>query len=481
MYDYSDVRKMMLTLQRHLHETVNPADLSYSSSSLFSAITRICLELLKGTLLKHALDKHHSGACRKYVVIVDFQHCSSLVKRREVELISGRCHVHCGAWRKLLICFFHDLLLHGVEKMEGSPISKVINSDIRLNRIVSLTLDFFNKNFKFSHGSMQGINTITSNMVDRESDFFPPCALNVLQTLRHDHRVRHHARIELSLFLKGIGMDVNEAIKFWKEEYSKTPHCSEQGSKCCQHVWRNDYSRYIYNIQHLYGLKGSCKNYYTKSCSTLQSAGSKTEEGCPFVRMNTKDLLKVLPRAVSDRCGHSESSHKNLIDPIIELASKGKPREACNACFAAHCAGLQNQDLDSDKELVSEDKYSKKKVDCACAGKLCVEKSDASSMKMCCQDKAKHVNSDMRVAISSDQRTECFREEVKNKGEIVDDFHVHDGLSSDEKFSSECFSDGTIFHYPTQYYFALKSRIMSQDNFIKQNAIQRDRTKVCEI
>ena len=42
------------------------------------------------------------------------------------------------------------------------------------------------------------------------------------QHLRQDHHLKHGARMQYGLFLKGIGLSLEEAMKFWRAEFSKT-------------------------------------------------------------------------------------------------------------------------------------------------------------------------------------------------------------------------------------------------------------------
>lgn len=74
-------------------------------------------------------------------------------------------------------------------------------------------------------------------------------------------------QVMYTLFLKELGMPVNEALQFWRAEYSQPAFVGYGGSS---HSWSRDEQRYIYSIQHLYGLKGSRTNYRSYSCRYIQ-------------------------------------------------------------------------------------------------------------------------------------------------------------------------------------------------------------------
>ena len=51
---------------------------------------------------------------------------------------------------------------------------------------------------------------------------FPMCMQNLHQGLRSNHHLKHWGRMQYGLFLKGIGLSLEEALKFWRMEFTKT-------------------------------------------------------------------------------------------------------------------------------------------------------------------------------------------------------------------------------------------------------------------
>ena len=49
----------------------------------------------------------------------------------------------------------------------------------------------------------------------------PLCMRNLAQKLKEVHHLRHAGRIQYGLFLKGIGLGLEEALVYWAGEFSK--------------------------------------------------------------------------------------------------------------------------------------------------------------------------------------------------------------------------------------------------------------------
>lgn len=73
-------------------------------------------------------------------------------------------------------------------------------------------------------------NFVVSKNFKLAATSFPLCMKNIHNRLRRDHHLRHGARMQYGLFLKAVGMTLEDALLFWRTEFSK----KMDSDKVCQ-------------------------------------------------------------------------------------------------------------------------------------------------------------------------------------------------------------------------------------------------------
>lgn len=122
-----------------------------------------------------------------------------------------------------------------------------------------------------------------SFQLSRES--YPLCMQNLHSELRQKHHLRHGGRMQYGLFLKGIGLSLEDSMRFWRSEFTKVMDDDrfEKG--------------YAYNVRHSYGKEGGHKNYSALSCSKVINTnppGPADAHGCPFRHWDANVLEQKL-------------------------------------------------------------------------------------------------------------------------------------------------------------------------------------------
>lgn len=114
--------------------------------------------------------------------------------------------------------------------------------------------------------------------------YFPLCMQHIQRNLQIEGHLRHGGRMQYGLFLKGIGVTLEESLKFWKKAFTKIP----------EDRFNKDYA---YNIRHNYGKEGKGTSYSPYSCTKIimgNPPGTGDHHGCPFRHASTAVLEKML-------------------------------------------------------------------------------------------------------------------------------------------------------------------------------------------
>ncbi|XP_078069724.1 DNA primase large subunit [Mustelus asterias] len=157
----------------------------------------------------------------------------------------------------------------------------VIQSDERLQPLLNnLSHAYVGQNYSIQ----KNVGKISLEQVDSlAAKSYPPCMRQLHKALRDNHHLRHGGRMQYGLFLKGIGLTLEQALQFWKSEFIRGKVDPDKFDKL-----------YAYNIRHSFGKEGKRVDYTPFSCMKiiLSNAPSQGDyHGCPF-RHSDPELLK---------------------------------------------------------------------------------------------------------------------------------------------------------------------------------------------
>uniref|UniRef100_A0A7S3C2H3 DNA primase large subunit C-terminal domain-containing protein n=1 Tax=Haptolina ericina TaxID=156174 RepID=A0A7S3C2H3_9EUKA len=115
----------------------------------------------------------------------------------------------------------------------------------------------------------------------------PLCMSNMHSKLVETSHLKHNARNQLGLFLKGIGLTVEESMAFWRSEFTK---------KMPADKWQKEYA---YGIRYNYGLEGKRTDWTPHSCMKVIStpganASAGEHHGCPFKNFDETQMRATL-------------------------------------------------------------------------------------------------------------------------------------------------------------------------------------------
>ena len=152
----------------------------------------------------------------------------------------------------------------------------------------------------------------TMNDVDIVSErCFPLCMSLIERHINQYSHLMHFGRLQYTLFLKGAGLSVDEALKFFQKKYEKKTLIDKFEKE------------YAYNIRHSYGLEGKRVSYTPYTCEKIINMNGpmgRECHGCPYKTYSADNLRKIL-----------STCNLNPLD-IEEIISKKKNNEYQMAC-----------------------------------------------------------------------------------------------------------------------------------------------------
>ncbi|RHY13620.1 hypothetical protein DYB25_003394 [Aphanomyces astaci] len=159
-------------------------------------------------------------------------------------------------------------------------------------------------------------NAITAAMVDGLSKTsMPLCMKSLHLALTTQSHLKHGGRMQYGLFLKGMGLQLDDAIEFWRKEFCKKINVDDFNKK------------YAYNIRHNYGKEGKRKDYTPLNCMKIITSDPPKQgeyHGCPFRHFDEHHL-----RASLRGIGEIDK------EAIVQLAKAKQYQVACKRHFEA--------------------------------------------------------------------------------------------------------------------------------------------------
>ena len=103
--------------------------------------------------------------------------------------------------------------------------------------------------------------------------------------LNINSHLKHSGRLQYGLFLKGVGLSLDESLQFFKSKFSKVTN-------------EDKFERqYAYGIRHNYGKEGKRADYFPYNCTKVQNlptAGPGESHGCHFKEYSEDKIRKIL-------------------------------------------------------------------------------------------------------------------------------------------------------------------------------------------
>ncbi|XP_055616222.1 DNA primase large subunit [Toxorhynchites rutilus septentrionalis] len=241
---------------------------------------------------------------------VRFTDVLDLVRGRKCYLKGGFAYV-CANDFVSIIAYKHQQLLEDGLQAHLKLLPELENDERFSSLLKGLHTSYTGKDYTIAKAGAVPVESL--DQLSKKS--YPLCMRYCHDTLRAKHHLKHGGRMQYGLFLKGIGVTMEDSLRFWREEFTRGIIPLEKFEK-----------EYAYNIRHNYGKEGSRVNYTPHSCMKIitSSVGPQDTHGCPF-KIWEPSVLKTRLNSYGLSVAHS--------DEIVSYASKGHYQIACAKYF----------------------------------------------------------------------------------------------------------------------------------------------------
>jgi DNA primase large subunit len=186
---------------------------------------------------------------------IPFAQASDLIKNREVVVQAGVAYVPGTKLVSIVTARYRANLSRSLAKAAAS--FAAIAEDARIGPLLkNMNQQYTGKNFNKNLSGVEGELT-AANVDDHAKRSMPLCMRQAHMGLKKDHKLKHDARRQYGLFLKGAGMSMEDSIQFFQREFTKI-------------ISGDDFNKnYLYNIRHMYGKEGKRQDYTPFSSTTI--------------------------------------------------------------------------------------------------------------------------------------------------------------------------------------------------------------------
>ncbi|KAF9100597.1 hypothetical protein BGX27_000324 [Mortierella sp. AM989] len=254
---------------------------------------------------------------------VDFERVTGLVGRRQVYIRGGKAFVPLQEQVDLVLDEFKEHLSNALE-ITGRALPRMEEDDRLMPVLNNINKQYLGREFTTS--AIAG--EIQAQDVDGLKAHMPLCMEHLHNELRREKHTRHGSRMQYGLFLKGIGLSLEQALIFWQMAFEKlTP---DQFNK-----------QYAYNVRHLYGMEGKRTDYTPYSCRHIiqsNAPGPGDHHGCPFRHFSAPNMRATL-------AGHNVDDFDT--EDIMNLVAGKHYQIACTRYYEVTRAKMLDISTDS--------------------------------------------------------------------------------------------------------------------------------------
>ncbi|GMM37222.1 DNA primase subunit [Saccharomycopsis crataegensis] len=300
---------------------------------------------------------------KEHFIKVEFDSVMESVSNRSVFLRNGYAYIMASQSMGLLVNEFSKKLSSAL--VRTAYIYPRLDEDDRLLPILNhLSSNYTSIEYQPEYASRGGesgdINaeSITTEPIMKH---FPLEMKYLMKAVMRENHLKYLGRTQLTLFLKGIGLSVDESVKFFCKWFTMNGKLTQE----------KFYKEYKYNIRHCYGLEGSRINYKPWDYATILAKpkpGRNEYHGSIFRDLKPEALVNELKEAgitdqydltvILDDC--AKGNYIIAITRVFEILHKD---ELDNSKFKFEGSNIVHPNLWFDRSRQLERQSSEQKVE----------------------------------------------------------------------------------------------------------------------
>jgi len=237
-----------------------------------------------------------------------------LVRSRRVLVRGGFAYIPREELLSLVVGVFRSRLSHNLV-LTGRALPVLEEDD----RLVSMIQNLDKRYTGDDYAAAKNSDKVLPAQIDPLSKkHFPMCMKSCQDTLTSTHHLKYKGRLQYGLFLKGIGLTLEDAMKFFRSEFTKKGDTDVDKFE----------KEYSYGIRYNYGKEGKKVNWQPWNCMKviMENVGGGETHGCPFRHHEPKSLREELLK---------QEVAKPDVDAIVQKVEEGHYQIACGLHFTA--------------------------------------------------------------------------------------------------------------------------------------------------
>ncbi|KIJ44004.1 hypothetical protein M422DRAFT_75395 [Sphaerobolus stellatus SS14] len=316
---YRFIKTEMMLFKLRYDEHADELNAFVSSLGLgFNSVGSDELKQYEAELRAASIAPLHTDIGKETFYKVRWTKVPDLIERRKVFLHNGMAYVHSSDQSSMVFQAFQANLEKQLE--QTAKALPRLDEDNRILPILENLSQGFIAGVPSEYASADETGDgVTADMIDEMArKHWPLCMRNLHDTLRKERHLKHYGRLQYGLFLKVIGLSIEEAIVFWRKAFGNIT--DDKFSK-----------EYKYNIRHSYGLEGRRHNYPAKSCQmilTTNQPGVSESHGCPYRHFSPDNLEAALLSTYG-----SQGFTRNDLPEIMSDVKSSHYHVACTRVF----------------------------------------------------------------------------------------------------------------------------------------------------